>query len=81
MHTGFRRGNMKERCHPRDAGIDGRVIRIKIDLKEAGWEGVDWTDFAVGRDKWQTPVNTRINLRVSQNTWNFLTEDLVAFQE
>jgi hypothetical protein len=25
---------------------------IKMDLKEIGWEGVDWINFAQDRDKW-----------------------------
>jgi hypothetical protein len=29
----------------------GRHRRIKMDLKEVGWLGVDWTDLAKDRDK------------------------------
>jgi hypothetical protein len=37
---------------------------IKGDLKEIGFEGVDWIHLAQGRDKWWALVNTVINLRV-----------------
>ena len=39
-------------------------INIKMDLQEAGWEGMHWIDLAQGRDRWQTLVNTLMNLRV-----------------
>jgi hypothetical protein len=37
---------------------------IKMDLRETGWGGVDWIDFAQERDQWRALVNTVINLRV-----------------
>jgi len=37
---------------------------IKEDLKEIGWEGVDWINMAQGRDKWQAVVSTAMNLLV-----------------
>jgi len=36
MHAGFRWGNLRE-----NRVVDGR-INIKIDIKEVGWEGVNW---------------------------------------
>jgi len=35
-----------------------------MDLKEMGWEGIDWIDLARDRNKWQTSVNAVMNLRV-----------------
>jgi hypothetical protein len=35
---------------------------IKTDHAETEWEGADCTDLALGRDNWQTNVNTGINL-------------------
>jgi hypothetical protein len=35
---------------------------IKIDLKEVGCLGVDWTILAQDRDQWQALVNTIMNL-------------------
>jgi hypothetical protein len=36
------------------------VDNIKMDLREIGWDGVDWIDMAQDRDL----VNTVLNLRV-----------------
>jgi hypothetical protein len=37
---------------------------IKIDLREIGWDGVDWVDLAQDRDQWRALVNTMMNLRI-----------------
>jgi hypothetical protein len=38
---------------------------IKMNLQEFGWGGgIDWTDLAQDRDRWQALVNTVMNLRV-----------------
>jgi hypothetical protein len=36
--------------------------RIKIDLAEIGWEGMDWTHLSQDRHQWRTLVDTVINL-------------------
>jgi hypothetical protein len=40
------------------------VDNIKIDLREIGWDGMDWIDLAQDRDQWRTIVKTVMNLRV-----------------
>jgi hypothetical protein len=35
-----------------------------MDLREIGWDGVDWIDLAQDRHQWRTLVNTVMNLRV-----------------
>jgi hypothetical protein len=40
------------------------VDNIKMDLREIGWDVVDWMDMAQDRDKWRALVNTILNLRV-----------------
>jgi hypothetical protein len=40
------------------------VDNIKIDLKEIGWEGMDWIDLAQDRDQWRALVNTVMNILV-----------------
>jgi len=37
---------------------------IKMDLREAMWEGVDWIHPAQDKDQWQADVNTIMNLWV-----------------
>jgi hypothetical protein len=37
---------------------------IRVDLREIGWDGTDWTDLAQDRDQWRALVNTVVNLRV-----------------
>jgi hypothetical protein len=35
-----------------------------MDLREIGWDGIDWTDLALDRDQGRALVNTVMNLRV-----------------
>jgi hypothetical protein len=45
---------------PRSKWVDN----IKINLREIGWDDVDWIDMAQDRDHWMTLVKTGLNLRV-----------------
>jgi hypothetical protein len=40
------------------------VDNIKMDIREIGWDGMDWIDLAQDRDQWRAPVNVVMNLRV-----------------
>jgi hypothetical protein len=40
------------------------VDNIKMDLREIGWDGMDWIDLDEDRDQWRALVNTVMNLRV-----------------
>jgi hypothetical protein len=40
------------------------VENINMDLREIGWDGVDWIDLAQNRDQWRALVNTVMNLKV-----------------
>jgi hypothetical protein len=35
-----------------------------MDLKEIGWESVDWIHLAQDRDKWRAVVNTVMSIHV-----------------
>jgi hypothetical protein len=35
-----------------------------MDLRETGWESVDWMHLAQDRDQWRVHVNTLTNIRV-----------------
>jgi hypothetical protein len=53
-----------ERDHWEDQDVGGWVDNIKIDLREIGWDGMDWIDLAHDMDQWRALVNTVMNLRV-----------------
>jgi hypothetical protein len=40
------------------------VDNIKIDLRDVGWDGVNWIDLTQERDQWRALVDTVMNLRV-----------------
>jgi hypothetical protein len=37
---------------------------IRIDLREIGWEDVEWVQLAQDRDQWRATVNALMDLRV-----------------
>jgi hypothetical protein len=49
------------------------VDNIKMDLREIGWDCMDWIDLAHDRDQWRALVNTVMNLRVPYNAGKFLS--------
>jgi hypothetical protein len=51
---------MPEGKRPRRRWVDN----IKMDLRELGWDVVDWIELAQDRDQWMALVNTVMNLRV-----------------
>jgi hypothetical protein len=40
------------------------VDNIKMDLRETGYCGMDWTHLAQDKDQWWALVNTTMNFRV-----------------
>jgi hypothetical protein len=40
------------------------VDNIKIDVREIGWDGVDWISLAQDRDQWMDPANTMMKILV-----------------
>jgi hypothetical protein len=37
------------------------VDNIKIDLREIGWDGMDWIDLAQDRDQWMAPFDDELS--------------------
>jgi hypothetical protein len=53
--------NLKGRDHLKDLGVNGEK-NIKIDIREIGWEGMDWIHMVQDRDHRLALVNTLIKL-------------------
>jgi hypothetical protein len=49
------------------------VITYNLDLREIGWEGMDWIHLAQDRDQWQALVNTEMNVQVPYSVGNLLS--------
>jgi hypothetical protein len=47
--------------------------KIRMKLREMGWENVDWTHLVQNRGQWQALVNTIMNLQVPEKAENFWT--------
>jgi hypothetical protein len=45
---------------PRHSWVDN----IKMDLREIGWDGMDWINLAQDRDQWRALANMVLNLQV-----------------
>ena len=63
MHTGFWLGNLRERDHLEDPGIDGRII-LRWTF-ESGIGDMDWMDMVLDRDWRRALVNAVMNIRVT----------------
>jgi hypothetical protein len=50
----------RPRGRPRRRWVDN----IKMDVREIGWDDMDWIDLAQDRDQWRALVETVMNLRV-----------------
>jgi hypothetical protein len=55
-------GNVRERYHWGDTGVDGRIILKWIFRKWDG--GTDWIELTQDRDRWRALVNAVNNPRV-----------------
>jgi hypothetical protein len=53
-----------EERRPLDRPRSRWVDNIKMDLRDIGWDGMDWFDVAQDRDQWTALVTTVLNLRV-----------------
>jgi hypothetical protein len=62
VHTGFWWGNLRERDHVEDPGVDRKIIRRWLFKK---WDWVmEWIDLAQERDRRWTLVNAVMKFRV-----------------
>jgi len=56
-------GNLWERDHLEDTGVDGRLL-LRWNFRKWRYGGVDWIEMAQVRDRWLALVNAVMNLRV-----------------
>jgi len=63
VHTGFWWGNLRERDHLEDHGIDGRII-LRWIFRKWNVGGMDRIELAQDRNRWRALVNALMNLRV-----------------
>ena len=62
MCTGFWWGNLRERDHLEDSGVDGRII-LRWTFRSGMWV-TDWIDVVQGRGMLRALVNAVIKLQV-----------------
>jgi hypothetical protein len=56
-HTGLWWGGLRESFHMEDIRIDESII-LKLIFNKWNWEGMDWTDLAQDRNRFQVLVTT-----------------------
>jgi hypothetical protein len=49
-----------------------------MDLRETGWDGMDWIDLAQDMNQWRALVNTEMNLRVPKYAGRFLSSSRIG---
>ena len=59
VFVGIPEGKIPFGCHRH-----GWEVNIKMNLKELGWEGIDWIYLTQDSAKWQAVISTIINLYV-----------------
>jgi hypothetical protein len=62
MHIRYCWENQKVRKRP--LGRHRSVDNTKVDLRETGWDGIEWIDLAQDMDQWRAPVIMVLNFQV-----------------
>jgi hypothetical protein len=63
VYTGFWLGNLRERYHLEDPGVNGRII-LRWIFRNWDVGDMDWNYLAEDRDRWRELVNAVMKLRV-----------------
>jgi len=56
-------GNLRERDHSEDPGVDGSII-LRWIFRKRFCGGMDWIELAQDRDRWRARMTAVMNLRV-----------------
>jgi hypothetical protein len=62
--SSINRGSPSEGKRPQRRPRLRWVDNIRMDLREIGWDSMDWIDLAQDRVQWRALVNTVMNIRV-----------------
>jgi hypothetical protein len=73
LHSGFWWGNLRERDHLEDPGINGRIILRRIFMQWDG--GMDRIDLVEDRDRWRDVLNGVMNLQVPWNQGSYWAQN------
>jgi hypothetical protein len=73
LYTGFWWGDPREGARPLGRPSLRWDDKIKMDLQEVEWGGMDRIALAQDRNRWRVFVNSVMKLPVSYNAGNFLT--------
>ena len=71
MHAWLWWGNLRERDHLGDPGVDERMILKWIAGSGIGGGGMNWIKLAQNRDGWRAGINAMLILRVPYNAGDF----------
>jgi hypothetical protein len=63
MNEGRRLVGKPEQKRPLGTPRHRWVNNIKMDVRERGWDGMDWIDVAQDKDQWRALVNMVMNLQ------------------
>jgi hypothetical protein len=70
VQTGFQLGDLRERKHLENLGVNWRII-LKCNFSKGNEEGMDSTDLVLDRQKWRALLNAAMNLWVPQIATDF----------